>query len=52
MDVEEIKVDCSRACIKQAEVCLTDNHTSYKCYREYRQCIDQCTAGAQEDVDV
>lgn len=52
MDIEEIRADCSKACIKQADVCLTGNHTSYRCYTDYRRCLDECTAAAQEDVDV
>jgi hypothetical protein len=30
MDIEEILADCSKACIKQADLCLTGNYTSYR----------------------
>jgi hypothetical protein len=52
MDIEEIRADCSKACIKQMDVCNIGEASGYTCREEYARCLTQCTAEAREEGNV
>jgi len=52
MDIEEIRADCSKGCIKQMDVCFISEASAFTCREEYTHCLGACTATAREENDV
>jgi hypothetical protein len=49
MDIEEIRADCSKACMKQMDICTIGDASYFTCRAEYTRCLIQCTAIAREE---
>jgi hypothetical protein len=52
MDIEEIRTDCSKTCMKQMDVCTIGEASYFTCREEYTRCLIQCTAIAREEGNV